>query len=319
MAARPPRDRRAGPAIEEGRQRADRDRSAGARSTRSTCASAASTGRRRRRELAPLREQLERAREEALRDGALGRRASTSPTSSATTSSWRCAQPGRVPDRPRPARLDARARHRRRRVRRALRGGAGRRTRPRCTPGCAGAAPTWSGRWPATASTSTGSRRSRARRREAGSARCRNPFQSIVVRAVEILYAFDEALRLIDATSRRTRRRSSSSRGPAIGYGVTEAPRGMLYHRYELDDDGHDRDGAGSCRRPRRTRRAIEEDLRAFVAAQRRARRRGAARCAASRRSATTTPASPARRTSCASRSTAREPRDRDRQPAARR
>ena len=27
---------------------------------------------------------------------------------------------------------------------------------------------------------------------------CRNPFQSIVVRSVEILYAFDETLRLIE-------------------------------------------------------------------------------------------------------------------------
>src|SRR5262249_1083010 len=35
--------------------------------------------------------------------------------------------------------------------------------------------------------------------REAGlSPECRNPFQSIIVRAVEILYACDEALRIID-------------------------------------------------------------------------------------------------------------------------
>ena len=44
----------------------------------------------------------------------------------------------------------------------------------------------------------------------------------------------------------RTRRRSTSSRAPAPGRGWTEAPRGMLWHRYELAADGtieraHDR------------------------------------------------------------------------------
>ena len=48
---RPPRDRRAGAAAEEGRQRARWRSSADARSIRSTCASAASTARRPRREL----------------------------------------------------------------------------------------------------------------------------------------------------------------------------------------------------------------------------------------------------------------------------
>ena len=92
--------------------------------------------------------------------------------------------------------------------------------------------------------------------REAGlGPACRNPFQSIVVRAVEILYAFDEAMRIIDALrAARPAGGRRSSRAPASGHGWTEAPRGMLYHRYELDDEGKILDARRSSRRPRRTR-----------------------------------------------------------------
>ena len=67
---------------------------------------------------------------------------------------------------------------------------------------------------------------------------CRNPFQSIVVRAVEVLYAFDEALRIIDAYEEPERPAVSIVPRAGVGHGWTEAPRGMLYHRYELDDAG---------------------------------------------------------------------------------
>ena len=50
---------------------------------------------------------------------------------------------------------------------------------------------------------------------EAGlGARCRNPFKSIIVRAVEILYALDEALRLIGAYEPPDPPPSSSSPAP---------------------------------------------------------------------------------------------------------
>jgi coenzyme F420-reducing hydrogenase alpha subunit len=67
---------------------------------------------------------------------------------------------------------------------------------------------------------------------------CRNPFQSIVVRAVEVLYAFDEAVRLIDAYEEPDRPAIALEPRAAVGHGCTEAPRGILYHSYELDDDG---------------------------------------------------------------------------------
>jgi coenzyme F420-reducing hydrogenase alpha subunit len=67
---------------------------------------------------------------------------------------------------------------------------------------------------------------------------CRNPYQSIVVRAVEALYAIDEALRIIDEYRRPARPFVPVEPRAASGYGATEAPRGLLYHRYDLAADG---------------------------------------------------------------------------------
>jgi coenzyme F420-reducing hydrogenase alpha subunit len=75
--------------------------------------------------------------------------------------------------------------------------------------------------------------------REAGlSTTCTNPYRSIIVRAVEVLYACDEALRIIDAYEEPDRPVVEVSPAAGIGYGATEAPRGLLYHRYRLEPDG---------------------------------------------------------------------------------
>lgn len=67
---------------------------------------------------------------------------------------------------------------------------------------------------------------------------CRNPFQSIVVRSIEVLYAFDEALRLIEQYEEPDRSAVAIVPRAAMGYACTEAPRGLLYHRYQIDDEG---------------------------------------------------------------------------------
>ncbi len=67
---------------------------------------------------------------------------------------------------------------------------------------------------------------------------CRNPFRSIVVRAVEILYALDEALRLLDAYEPPDPPAAEVVPRAGVGFGWTEAPRGMLWHRYEIDAEG---------------------------------------------------------------------------------
>ena len=67
---------------------------------------------------------------------------------------------------------------------------------------------------------------------------CRNPFRSIIVRAVEVLHAFETAISLIEDYEKPDEPAVACTAKPGIGHGVTEAPRGLLYHRYEIDDDG---------------------------------------------------------------------------------
>ncbi|MFI1848418.1 Ni/Fe hydrogenase subunit alpha [Streptomyces sp. NPDC020480] len=67
---------------------------------------------------------------------------------------------------------------------------------------------------------------------------CRNPFRSIIVRAVEVAHAVAEALRIIDAYEPPSRPYVEVPPRRASGCAATEAPRGLLYHRYAMDADG---------------------------------------------------------------------------------
>ena len=94
----------------------------------------------------------------------------------------------------------------------------------------------------------------------------RNPFQMIVIRSVEMLYAADEALRLIAAYQPPDVPFIEAQPANAAGSGWTEAPRGMLWHRYEVDADGRIR--AATIVPPTSQNQAsIENDLRGFVQA----------------------------------------------------
>ena len=66
----------------------------------------------------------------------------------------------------------------------------------------------------------------------------RNPFKSIVVRGLETLYAIDEALRIISGYTPPAEPFVPVPAKAGIGWAATEAPRGLLYHRYEIDADG---------------------------------------------------------------------------------
>jgi sulfhydrogenase subunit alpha len=94
---------------------------------------------------------------------------------------------------------------------------------------------------------------------------CRNPFQSIVVRAVEMLWACDEALRIIDAYEPPEAAYIDVHPRPATGAACTEAPRGLLYHRYRIDAEGTIVD-AKIVPPTSQNQKMIEEDLRRFVA-----------------------------------------------------
>jgi coenzyme F420-reducing hydrogenase alpha subunit len=93
---------------------------------------------------------------------------------------------------------------------------------------------------------------------------CRNPFQAIVVRSVEMLYAADEALRLIAAYEPPDPPAAVVEPASGRGSGWTEAPRGMLWHRYELRDDGRI-ESARIVPPTSQNQASIEEDLRDLV------------------------------------------------------
>ncbi len=97
----------------------------------------------------------------------------------------------------------------------------------------------------------------------------RNPFRSIVVRAVEIVYACDEALRLIGEYRQPDLPAVEVVPRAGVGHGVSEAPRGVLYHRYEIDADGVILD-AKIVPPTSQNQRRIEQDLFSFVSANHR-------------------------------------------------
>ena len=69
-------------------------------------------------------------------------------------------------------------------------------------------------------------------------ATCRNPFRSIVVRAVELVEVLVESLRIIDGWRDGVPPAVPVPARAGEGFGATEAPRGVLFHRYRLDADG---------------------------------------------------------------------------------
>ncbi|AXE24262.1 Ni/Fe hydrogenase subunit alpha [Streptomyces globosus] len=93
---------------------------------------------------------------------------------------------------------------------------------------------------------------------------CRNPYRSILVRAVEVLYAVEEALRIIGAYEPPPHPYVEVPARAGTGHGATEAPRGLLYHRYALDDGGRVTD-ARLVPPTAQNQGAIEEDLRRIV------------------------------------------------------
>jgi coenzyme F420-reducing hydrogenase alpha subunit len=92
----------------------------------------------------------------------------------------------------------------------------------------------------------------------------KNPFRSILVRGVEVIYAFDEAIRIIESYQpppvSAIEARPQSGRGAA----ATEAPRGLLYHRYDLDADANILE-AKIVPPTSQNQCSIEDDLRAIA------------------------------------------------------
>jgi sulfhydrogenase subunit alpha len=93
---------------------------------------------------------------------------------------------------------------------------------------------------------------------------CKNPFKSIIVRAVELVFACEEALRIIDNYEMPDQPYIEVHPTAGIGHGATEAPRGLLYHRYEIDKHGTIKT-ALIIAPTSQNQKVIENDLAAFV------------------------------------------------------
>jgi sulfhydrogenase subunit alpha len=93
----------------------------------------------------------------------------------------------------------------------------------------------------------------------------RNPFKSIVVRSIETIYALEEALRIIAQYEEPEAPTVEVVPRAGIGFGASEAPRGTLYHRYRLDDEGLILD-AKIVPPTAQNQPSIESDMRKFVA-----------------------------------------------------
>lgn len=93
---------------------------------------------------------------------------------------------------------------------------------------------------------------------------CANPYQSIIVRAVEVLYALDEALRIIAHYEEPDRPHVAIEPRAGVGFAATEAPRGLLYHRYRLEADGSIAE-ARIVPPTSQNQATIEEDLKSLI------------------------------------------------------
>ncbi len=70
------------------------------------------------------------------------------------------------------------------------------------------------------------------------SAPCTNPFKSLLVRGVEVIQVLGEAIATIEAYSDSTAPAVAVPMQAGVGFGCTEAPRGILYHCYRFDEEG---------------------------------------------------------------------------------
>ncbi len=94
----------------------------------------------------------------------------------------------------------------------------------------------------------------------------KNQFKSIIARAIEVLFACEEAIRIIENYEPPEKPDIEYEVGPGFGFGCTEAPRGILYHRYLVGENGLIRD-AKIVPPTAQNQKMIETDLREFVKA----------------------------------------------------
>jgi len=95
-----------------------------------------------------------------------------------------------------------------------------------------------------------------------------NPFRSLLVRGIELLYALDTSLAILDAYEPPPAPAVEVTPRAGEGFGATEAPRGLLFHRYVTDAEGRVLE-ADIVPPTSQNQLSIEGDLRALAPALR--------------------------------------------------
>jgi coenzyme F420-reducing hydrogenase alpha subunit len=93
---------------------------------------------------------------------------------------------------------------------------------------------------------------------------CKNPFKSILVRMVETVFALDEAVKIIESYEKPDAPSVKIEVKAGVGHGCTEAPRGVLWHKYKVDEQGLIQ-LAKIVPPTSQNQRIIEEDLAAYA------------------------------------------------------
>ena len=91
-----------------------------------------------------------------------------------------------------------------------------------------------------------------------------NVFRSIVARALEVVHAYEEALEILHDYRPPQPPRIVYDYRAATGCAATEAPRGLIYHRYAVGTDGLVT-SAKIVPPTSQNQAQIEEDLRAYL------------------------------------------------------
>ncbi len=95
---------------------------------------------------------------------------------------------------------------------------------------------------------------------------CNNPFRMIIARSLEIVHAIEESLQIIRRYQPPKTPRVRFQPRAGSGSAATEAPRGLLYHRYTVNDAG-EIEHANIIPPTSQNQSQIERDLRALLPA----------------------------------------------------
>lgn len=93
---------------------------------------------------------------------------------------------------------------------------------------------------------------------------CVNPFRAIIARGLEVIHAYEEALEILRDYQPPRPPRIKYDYQVAKGCAATEAPRGLLYHRYAVDEAGKITK-AVIVPPTSQNQKQIEEDLREYL------------------------------------------------------